>query len=431
MRRQKITTLFTLVVLLCCLPAIGESLTYPAPVPRTGQTTPYGTGDDGALRMGVAWPSPRFTDNGNGSVTDNLTGLIWLKNANCFPGESNEGLDWFKALAAANALASGSCGLTDGSHAGDWRLPNVNELQSLTDYNPFNPTLPTGHPFVGVQLEGYPYWSSTICVNYTGNAWDVSMSNGAVSPFGDINYGQPVWPVRGGQSGSLDTLASSVQGAAENGLGDSHSARAVATTYPAPIPKTGLTTSYIAGDDGALQKGVALPSPRFTDNGNGTVTDNLTGLIWLKNANCFDHQTWTQALADANGLVSGNCGLTDGSHAGDWRLPNVNELQSLIDYGHVYPTLPAGHPFSSVQYKSEMSYYWSSTSGAYGTDEGWYVYMALGYAGGHDKTLTNFHYVWPVRSGQSGSSNKTNFDFNADGKADVIWRNANTGQVWM
>lgn len=55
-----------------------------AGVSKTGQTTSYGTRDDGALQKGVAWPNPRFTDNANGTVTDNLTGLIWLKNANCF-----------------------------------------------------------------------------------------------------------------------------------------------------------------------------------------------------------------------------------------------------------------------------------------------------------------------------------------------------------
>jgi len=59
----------------------------PAPVPKTGQTTSYATGDDGDLEKGVAWPDPRFMDNGNGTVTDNLTGLIWLKNANCFGAE--------------------------------------------------------------------------------------------------------------------------------------------------------------------------------------------------------------------------------------------------------------------------------------------------------------------------------------------------------
>ena len=78
---------------------------------------------------------------------------------------------------------------------------------------------------------------------------------------------------------------------------------------------------------------MAWPSPRFTDNGNGTVTDNLTGLIWLKNASCYGQMPWTNALNVANALASGSCGLTDGSIAGAWRLPNVREMQSLIDYG--------------------------------------------------------------------------------------------------
>ena len=68
------------------------------------------------------------------------------------------------------------------------------------------------------------------------------------------------------------------------------------TVPPAPVPKTGQVTCYDAGgnvincagtgQDGELQKGVELPTPRFTDKGNGTVKDNLTGLTWLKNANC-------------------------------------------------------------------------------------------------------------------------------------------------
>jgi hypothetical protein len=88
---------------------------------------------------------------------------------------------------------------------------------------------------------------------------------------------------------------------------------AVAYAAPADLPKTGQTTSYSTGDDGDLERGVAWPSPRFTDNGNGTVKDNLTGLIWLKDANCFSRRTWAQALSDANSLANGSCGLTDGS----------------------------------------------------------------------------------------------------------------------
>ena len=95
------------------------------------------------------------------------------------------------------------------------------------------------------------------------------------------------------------------------------------------VVRTGQTVTFSIGDDGDLEKGAAWPSPRFTDNSNGTVTDNLTGLVWLKNANCFGSRTWATALSDANALNSGECSLSDDSSAGDWWLPNVRELQSL------------------------------------------------------------------------------------------------------
>jgi len=168
--------------------------------------------------------------------------------------------------------------------------------------------------------------------------------------------------------------------------------------YNAGVPQTGQTATEPlnpapAGSDGALQRGVAWPSPRFTDNGDGTVTDNLTGLIWLKNANCFDLRNWATALTDANGLASGSCGLTDGSSAGDWRLPNVRELQSLIDYGRFGPALPAGHPFTGVQANN----YWSSSTGAQFTIFAWSVDLFDGIAFAGDKVGAG--YVWPVRGG--------------------------------
>ena len=120
----------------------------------------------------------------------------------------------------------------------------------------------------------------------------------------------------------------------------------IPTTKPnyAPVPKTGQTAYYGTNDDGTLEKGVAWPTPRFTDNGNGTVTDKLTGLVWLKDANCMGFKTWDDALAAANGLADGQCGLADGSKPLDWRLPNVRELASLIDYGNQNPALPGAHP---------------------------------------------------------------------------------------
>jgi hypothetical protein len=161
-----------------------------APVPKTGQTTSYGTRDDGDLEKGVAWPSPRFTDNLNGTVTDKLTGLIWLKNGNYF-GEKT----WVEALQVANELQSNIVlGLTDGSKAGDWRLPNVNELQSLLDHRKFNPALPEGHPFIGVASV---YWSSTTRPNETSQAYGVNFYSG-IPEFNLKSGNNPVWCVRGG-----------------------------------------------------------------------------------------------------------------------------------------------------------------------------------------------------------------------------------------
>ncbi len=166
--------------------------TYSAGVPKTGQTTLYETDDDGDLEKGVTWPSPRFTDNGDGTVTDNMTSLIWLQDANFVGGTR----DWTTALTDANTLANGSGGLNDGSSAGDWRLPNVRELSSLTDFSQSNPALPSGHPFVNVQSAGY--WSSTTYALNTSNAWGVNMNDGDVE---NINkaFTVYVWPVRGGQ----------------------------------------------------------------------------------------------------------------------------------------------------------------------------------------------------------------------------------------
>lgn len=173
----------------------------------------------------------------------------------------------------------------------------------------------------------------------------------------------------------------------------------------AKVEKTGQITSYSStgGEDGDLKKGVAWPKPRFTDNGNGTVTDRLTKLIWLKKANAFGVRTWEQALAGAKGLASGLAGLTDGSKAGDWRLPNVKELQSLIDFAYYDPALSSasgtsqwtnGNAFSDVQ----TDYYWTSTTYSSNTTDAWYVFLYDGYVGIDDKT--NTYSVWPVRAGK-------------------------------
>lgn len=351
-------------------------------LPETGQTTCHdttgsaipcnSTGHDADWLAGAAWPNPRFTNNGNGTITDNLTGLVWLQNALCFSS-----VTWLQALNDANTLNSGECGLTDGSAEGDWRLPNINELESLVNAGQISTAAwLNSQGFINVlQLQ---YWSSTNWVVLPNLAWTVLMYGGHMGPIAHAT-GRLVLPVR------------------------------AATTPPAELWETGQTSCYeyftgnvIAcsgtGQDGDWQAGVSWPSPRFTNNNNGTATDNLTGLIWLLDADCFGAQAWADALNSANTLNSGECGLSDGSQEGDWRLPNRKESRSLSDYSQSFPTLPAGHPFLNVQ-TSEFSDYWTATTYAANTDQAFLVdYWTAGGTVNAD-FKANSHYVWPVRAG--------------------------------
>ena len=195
----------------------------------------------------------------------------------------------------------------------------------------------------------------------------------------------------------------------------------------APVPATGQTLCYDedgvelpscegTGQDGEYQMGVEWPVPRFTDNENGTVTDNLTGLIWLRDANCmlteypdFDTDynidgrvTWQHALDFVAGM---NDGTYEECAAGreDWRLPNVRELFSLVHHGFYDPAVPntdgdglwiEGDPFSGVQ----SAYYWSSTTNADSTPIAWLVFFFDGHVNYGYKG--SYYFVWPVRGGQ-------------------------------
>ncbi len=164
---------------------------------------------------------------------------------------------------------------------------------------------------------------------------------------------------------------------------------------PIPVGKTGQTKCYDAGgneisctgtgQDGELQKGISNETLRFIIPGDGTVADNNTGLTWLQNAN-NGSKNWADALSYCNAL---NTAGYD-----DWRLPNTNELNSLIDRSNVSPALPSGHPFIDVQ----PFYYWSGTTFNGNNLCVWRVNMA---DGDIDPCFGKSYssYVWPVRGG--------------------------------
>jgi hypothetical protein len=148
----------------------------------------------------------RFTDMGDGTIRDNDSGLIWLKNANCsdFPYTDEYGLaDWENAKKAAAALNNGECDLADGSEEGDWRLPTKAEWEAFMSKVYVNPALVNtvgdaqwseGDAFTGVQYSYYFYWSSTDADSTF--AWCAEMRDGIVdSTFKVLTY--YVWPVRG------------------------------------------------------------------------------------------------------------------------------------------------------------------------------------------------------------------------------------------
>ncbi len=145
--------------------------------------------------------------------------------------------------------------------------------------------------------------------------------------------------------------------------------------------------------------------PRYKDNGNGTITDNLTGLMWVKNGNLmttrdptFDNDgtandglvTWQHAVDYVALLNSGNYA----SHT-DWRLPAVNELESLINAEKMDSAAWLNaQGFSGVL----IGYYWSSTTYASVTTNASVVYMYNGYVSYYVKT--NNVYVLAVRAEQ-------------------------------
>jgi len=326
---------------------------------QTGQVTCHdadgcrvdcaGTGQDAAFRHGTPWPESRFWREGQ-CITDRLTGLVWHPNANPaeFPLTWQEALDFVIQMNVDRHLG----------HS-DWRLPNRRELRSLISHQTRRPALPEGHPFTNV-FNGW-YWSSTTAAISPAHAWYVDMDGGRMF-YGGKDQSFMVWPVRGQGSRILSVTG---QIWCYSARGDE-------------IPCPG------SGQDAELFCGRPWPAPRFHPCRDG-VLDRLTGLCWHRPADLCGPVTWAQALTAVDQFNAG-----PDKYPG-WRLPNINELESLVDCSRHDPALPAAHAFTALQ-----DVYWSATTSLYERDWAWALYLNKGAVGVGQKTQAKFH-VWPVR----------------------------------
>jgi hypothetical protein len=307
-----------------------------------------GTGQDAEFASGRPWPAPRF-EKQDETVQDLLTNLTWTSDANPaeFPLTWMEALDYVAQLNRDNHL-----GFTD------WRLPNRRELRSLISYQQRTPALPSGYPFENVFI-GW-YWTGTSAAINPSYAWYVHFEGGRMF-YGRKTQSYLVWPVRG--EGRLPATG-------QDKCYDSEGLE---------IPCPGI------GQDGEKRLGIAWPEPRFEVR-DDVVLDRLTGLVWTRNAS-WDGKTfdWSGSLAAARELNTAKFGGLE-----TWRLPTINELESLVDARTHNPALPKDHPFINVG-----QVYASSTTSAFEPDWVMLLHLHKGAVGVGQKKQASF-LAWPV-----------------------------------
>jgi len=311
--------LCAIVVMVCGVLVVSAIPAGAWPVPDTGQTTSYAVGDDGYYSV-----NPRsYTDNGNGTVTDNFTKLVWQQQDD---GQARGGEE-----------AKGYCDASTLGGFSDWRLPTVQELVSLVDHSVWNPAIDDG-VFPGTVIPSttgqFLYWSST-------SNWLVDFYYGHVYS-SKSNYYVRVRCVRSG-------------------------------------PDT-------------------KPFDPLVVNNSATATDVNTGLSWQRQDN-GQAINWKEALTYCEELTM------DGFS--DWRLPTVNELQSLADYGTSSPAIDQT-VFPGTSWSGQnpgQSRYWSSTTYAffgYSTSDAWNVLFIDGEVHSYGKTGNSY-----ARCVRSGPINRT------------------------
>jgi len=273
--------------------------------------------------------TPRYTDNGDGTITDLTTGLMWQKT----PDLANK-LTYAEAVEGAKRF-------TLAGHT-DWRLPTIKELYSLIDFRGSSfrrvPYIDTkyfdfrfGNGRPGERLIDAQYWSST---EYVG-----AVMGAAAAVFG-VNFAD-----------------GRIKG------------------YPRDTGPGGKPfKEFVRHVRGNTDYGVN----HFVDNGDGTITDLATGLMWQKTDDGVK-RNWREALAYTENL-------TLAGHD-DWRLPDAKELQSIVDYTRAPDarnTARRGPAIDPVFGISETeSYFWTSTTHLDGPDASAAVYVCFGQAFGH------------------------------------------------
>ena len=273
-------------------------------LPDTGQVASYTNtkGEDSDFDF----HAPSYKDNGDGTITDNVTGLMWQK---------SDGGEMIFGNAATYCQS-----LTLGGYK-DWRMPASHELFGLNSYDYVNPALIT--TIFTKTLAEY-WWTSDLRADDANSVWVVNAGGGV------------------GAHPKSETISA-------GGTKKFH-------TRAVRVPKA-----------------VTLPLVHFKDNGDNTITDNYTGLIWQK-AQSPNTLTWEEALSYATALtLSGKT---------DWRVPNVKELQSLNDEKLYKPS------FNKSFFPNVLSgNYWSSTSQVNATNRAWDLNVDFGIVSYSDKTI--------------------------------------------
>lgn len=245
---------------------------------------------------------PSYINNGDSTITDAITKLQWEK------AHHEKRLKYYDAKLACESLTLGN--------KTDWRLPNIKELFSLSDYRGsqqrrffINDDFDLKEPGKDI-LEGDRF-ASTHSTGMMGQTWSSTIYTG-------VHYGRV-----------------GVEAAFFYNFLDGHIKQA---------PTKGRNTLFYR-----CVRGVEWGNNSFTDNGDGTVTDSAMGLTWQKIDDKKTHD-WPSALK--------YCETLELSGHDDWRLPNVKELQSIVDYSKNDPALDQRF----LQQTDKDAWFWSSTS---------------------------------------------------------------------